>query len=225
MSRGSSTTQTTWVSRRPSAQMEHSPPSATLKQRSQNDTRSFTSVMARASRLASSFDSFSRWKAMRWADLGPTPGRRPSSSMRSWTGPAYTGLLAAEQAAQAAELAHGRLLELQHLGGGVVEGGQHQVLEHLDVVGVDGVGTDGDRLELAGAVHGDLHRAAARRPLDHLFGRLGLAGDQLLLHLLGLGQELVEVDAAFHGHGPEATGRPPRPRGTPRRCGRPRCGR
>ena len=39
--------------------------------------------------------SLSRWKAMRWADLGPTPGRRPSSSMRSWTGPAYTATAAA----------------------------------------------------------------------------------------------------------------------------------
>ena len=28
---------------------------------------------------------------MRWADFGPIPGNRPSSSMRSWTGPSYTG--------------------------------------------------------------------------------------------------------------------------------------
>src|SRR5271157_1681548 len=28
---------------------------------------------------------------MRWADFGPMPGRRPSSSIRSWTGAAYIG--------------------------------------------------------------------------------------------------------------------------------------
>ena len=28
---------------------------------------------------------------MRWALLGPTPGSLPSSSMRSWTAPSYTG--------------------------------------------------------------------------------------------------------------------------------------
>src|SRR5215471_8719836 len=27
---------------------------------------------------------------MRWAPLGPTPGRRPSSSMRFWMTPSYT---------------------------------------------------------------------------------------------------------------------------------------
>ena len=32
----------------------------------------------------------SRWKAIRWAPLGPTPGSRPSSSIRSWRTPSYT---------------------------------------------------------------------------------------------------------------------------------------
>src|SRR5690606_39733252 len=30
------------------------------------------------------------WKALRWAQLGPTPGSEPSSSIRSWTIPSYT---------------------------------------------------------------------------------------------------------------------------------------
>ena len=71
-----------------SAQMPHSSPSLMLKHRWHHATRSLASAMARARRRASSLDSFSRWKAMRWADLGPMPGSRPSSSMRSWTGPA-----------------------------------------------------------------------------------------------------------------------------------------
>ena len=38
--------------------------------------------MASASWLTSSGAAFRRWKAIRCADLGPTPGRRRSSSMR-----------------------------------------------------------------------------------------------------------------------------------------------
>ena len=44
-------------------------------------TLALASFMASASFKASCSDAFSRWKAMRWADLGPMPGRRPSSSM------------------------------------------------------------------------------------------------------------------------------------------------
>src|ERR671932_300036 len=50
--------------------------------------------MALARRLASSAGRRSKWKAIRWADFGPIPGSRPSSSTRSWTGPSYTCLLA-----------------------------------------------------------------------------------------------------------------------------------
>src|SRR5204862_6440092 len=124
-------------------------PSDRLKQRSHHATRSLASVIERASRAASSLDSLSRWKAMRCADLGPTPGRRPSSSMRSWTGPAYkvrgrasaAGSAAAEQAAK---IAHGLLVQLAHRGDRVSDGGQDQVLEHLDVGGVDHFRVDGD---------------------------------------------------------------------------------
>src|SRR5205807_2189551 len=150
MSRGSSTTHTTVASRRSSAQMEHCGPSEMLKQRAQKVMRSFTSVMERASRTASSFGSFRRWNAMRWADFGPTPGSRPSSSIRSWTGPAYKPLLrgsgaggasTAEQPAEAAthaEATHGLLVDVVDLGQGVVQGGQHEILQHGHVVGIDG---------------------------------------------------------------------------------------
>src|SRR5437660_441913 len=79
MSRGSSTTQTKVGSRLLSVHSSHSSPSDTLKQRVQKRMRSFTAEMAAASRRASSGDSLRRWKAMRCADLGPMPGRRPSS--------------------------------------------------------------------------------------------------------------------------------------------------
>ena len=90
MSRGSSTTQMTSGSRRSSLQTAHSAPdSATLKQISHSVVRSLTAMMASASRRASSPGTFKMWKAMRWADFGPMPGRRPSSSMRERSGPVY----------------------------------------------------------------------------------------------------------------------------------------
>ena len=49
----------------------------------QNLTRSFTVVMASTSRFMSCGSASRMWKASRWADLGPTPGRRPSSSISS----------------------------------------------------------------------------------------------------------------------------------------------
>src|SRR6266700_7836327 len=111
---------------------------------------------------------------MRWADLGPTPGRRPSWSISSWTWPAYKRLgHLPEEPAEAAhvEAAHGLLREVVDLADGVVDGGEHQVFEHGDVVGIDGVGVDGDRPELHAAGDGDLHHAAARMTLDDLLGR------------------------------------------------------
>src|SRR5918996_1462719 len=46
--------------------------------------------MASASRLASWEAVLTMWNASRWADFGPMPGRRFSSSTRSWIGPSYT---------------------------------------------------------------------------------------------------------------------------------------
>jgi len=41
-------------------------------------------------RVTSADSAASRWNAIRWAPLGPTPGSRPSSSMRFWMTPSYT---------------------------------------------------------------------------------------------------------------------------------------
>ena len=51
-----------------------------------------SAATASASRPASSFGTLSRWNAMRWADLGPTPGRRRSSSTRRARGAGYSAM-------------------------------------------------------------------------------------------------------------------------------------
>src|SRR3954453_17593099 len=105
---------------------------------------------------------------MRWALLGPTPGSRPSSSMRSWTAPSYTvgvpsdervrGLEARQAEAAAAgaagQRAHGLRGELVGRALRVADGGDDEVLQRLEVVGVDGGRRDGQRGQLARAGHG-----------------------------------------------------------------------
>ena len=61
-------------------------------------------VQRAASRSTSAGSAASRWNAMRCALLGPTPGSRPSSSIRSWTAPSYTRVRPSEAGqAEAAE--------------------------------------------------------------------------------------------------------------------------
>src|SRR5690606_13926659 len=87
---GSSTTQMTDVERRGSRQTWHCSCWATFPQTSQKRTRALTSLITWTRRATFSGSSARRWNAMRWALLGPTPGSRPSSSIRSWTAPSYT---------------------------------------------------------------------------------------------------------------------------------------
>ena len=89
-----------------------------------------------------------------------------------------------------------RALHLAHLGHGVVQGGQHQVLRHLDVGGVDDLGVDGDRREVAAARDADLHHAAARHAFEDGGRGLGLRLHQLLLHLAGEVEQRAEVEPA-----------------------------
>src|SRR5579875_2227002 len=131
--------------------MRHTSDSATLPQTLQN----FTSLLTRSSVLASRSTSVgsvaSRWKAMRCALFGPTPGSRPSSSIRSWTAPSYMD--DSERQAHAAETSGERThLFVRELGGGpvrVAHGGHDEVLQGFDVVGIDGLGIDGQRHQLA----------------------------------------------------------------------------
>src|SRR3978361_689924 len=189
---GSSTTQMTSSVRRGSRQIRHCSPSATLKQVTQNRTSASTRCSAATSRTTSADSAASRWKAMRCALLGPTPGRRPSSSMRSWTAPSYTVLLRggptvrrpggeeARRTQTAAEAAGHRA----HGGGGelvdgalrVPQGGDDEVLQRLDVVGVDGGGTDGDGDDVTAAGEGGGDQASAGRAGDLGVGQLLLRG-------------------------------------------------
>src|ERR1700760_1665279 len=104
---------------------------------------------------------------MRWALFGPTPGSRPSSSIRSWTAPSYTVFLcsedvgrrglqagepqpAAEAAGEGTHPAGGQLVSRTL---GVADGGDDEVLQRLEVVGVDGGRRDGERGEFSAARH------------------------------------------------------------------------
>ena len=73
------------------------------------------------------------------------------------------------------------------------DGGDHEVLEHLDVVGIDGAGIDLDRLQVAVAGDGGGDHAAAGGA-GHLGRRdLGLRLLHRGLHLLHLPQHLLLV--------------------------------
>src|SRR3954454_12987155 len=211
----SSTTHSTLWSRRGSRQMRHSSSSETLKQVAQNLTRCFTSRSTSASRRTSAGSAWSRWNAIRWAPLGPTPGRRPSSSMRSWTMPSYKrGDLPAQTGqATAAETGHAATGERAEsaagqgvgLGLGVAVGGHDQVTEVAQVVvarAVEAARLDGDGLELADAVEGDRDSPAADHPLDPRLAQALLGALELLLHLLRLGQETLQVEATGLTAGP-----------------------
>ena len=89
---------------------------------------------------------------------------------------------------------------LQLLGGAqrLVGGGEDHVLQELGVVGIDGLGSDRDRLdhEVAGDLDGD--HAAAGRGLDLLVLELLLGGHHVRLHLLDLLEHLLHVGRLRH---------------------------
>src|SRR5688572_2462237 len=180
---GSSTTQSTSLLRRVSRQTRHCSDSATLKQVVQKRTSSLTLRRESASRFTSAGSADRTWKAIRWALFGPTPGSRPNSSIRSWMAPSYTG--SEPRKGQAAGgRTHLLLGELTLRLGRVVDRGEHQVLEGLDIIRVDGLGIDPHRLELTqpGDHHGDEATAGGAGQLGR--GQLGLRLSDLLLHLL-----------------------------------------
>src|SRR3954469_8091582 len=170
---GSSTTQMVSGERRGSRQMRHCGSCATFPQISQNRTRSLTSVSASASRRTSAGSADSRWNAMRWALLGPTPGSRPSSSIRSWTAPSYTSEARQTHATHArGERAELVLRHRLGLGRRVTNSGDDEVLQGLDVVGVDDRGRELDAQQLAGAGDGRLGQPAGRLAGDLQLGQL-----------------------------------------------------
>src|SRR5438067_901257 len=76
-----------------------------------------------------------------------------------------------------------------------VHGGHDEILEHGDVVRVDDLGIDLHLEELALAVRGDHHHAAARSAGHFLLRQLLLGALHLLLELLVLLEQRVEIDA------------------------------
>src|SRR3954470_7054621 len=157
---GSSTTQRIARSRRGSRQIRHCSSADTLPQTTQNRTFSLTSLSACTRRRTSSGSDCRMWKAIRWALFGPTPGSRPSSSIRSWTTPSYTVFLfgvgwseagEAETAAAtetAGERAHGARSELVGRALGITDGGDDEILQRLEVVRVHRRGGDRHRDEI-----------------------------------------------------------------------------
>src|SRR3954467_10935374 len=219
---GSSTTQMTSSDRRGSRQMRHCSPSATLKQVVQKRTSSCTRVSAATSRPTSADSAASRWKAIRWALLGPTPGNRPSSSIRAWTAPSYTVFLeffvgrvgpaplvgwvwsepgGTEAPGGSGEGAHRLGGEFVPPSLGVPDGGDDQVLQRLEVVRVDGGGRDREPGQLTAAGHGRNDQFAARGTGDFGVRELLLGCDQLLLHLLRLLEQLRHVWLTSGEHG------------------------
>src|SRR4051794_33192691 len=118
---------------------------------------------ARESTWAPSRSCCSRWKAMREADLTPTPGRRRSASISAWReGSAKSSEGELHPRGQArGELAHLFLAGLFGLAHRGVEGRGHEVFQHVLVLAQQ-AGVDGHALDVVLAGHDDLHEAGAR---------------------------------------------------------------
>src|SRR5688572_25212948 len=180
------------ASRRGAAQISHSSPSVSMRQRRQCTTPVTASSSARASARPPSRLRSSRWKAIRWADFGPTPGSTRRASMgRASPGEYFTAAPSERELHARRELhaAHGAGHVLLHgfadAPRRVVAGRGHEVLEHL-AVGARDRRVELDAPHFVAPVHDDLHHAAA-----------GLAGDleraELLLRLLHVFLQLLRL--------------------------------
>ena len=78
----------------------------------------------------------------------------------------------------------------------VADRGEHEVFEHLDVFGVDDLGRDPHRLQLARAGDDHLHHPATRRSLDRGLRERLLRRGHVGLHLLDLLHHLVDSAGA-----------------------------
>src|SRR5262245_13204905 len=122
---------------------------------------------------------------MRCALFGPTPGSRPSSSIRSWRAPSYTSEAGQSHGAEATrEGAHLLLGQRARAVVRVPERDHHEILERLDVVRVNDRPVDLDGENVSATVQSHRDEAAAGRPGHLGLGKLLLGGDHLLLHLL-----------------------------------------
>ncbi len=207
-SAGVSTTQSWLRSRRGSRQVGQTSSSVKVWHSVQWRTPLTAACSAPASNCAPSRSCCSRWKAMRWADFTPTPGRRRSACTRfsrEWlSATARAGsereLHARGQARHAGrELAHLLVRGFLGLAHGGVEGGGHQVFEHVLVVG-EQAGVDGDALDVVLAGHDDLDQARAGLAGDLDVGEFVLRLLEVVLHGLGLLHQAGELSFVEHGN-------------------------
>src|SRR6056297_926015 len=197
-SAGISTIQSWLASREASRHTGQTGSSENIRQRSHLPMPATASARAADNRPAPSGSRSSRWKAMRWADFCPTPGRQRRVSM-SWTSSGeYTMGESTERQLHPRRQAHtrgeaGHLLpgRLLHPPDGIVHGRRDEVLEHLPVV-ADKLVVDLDSPHLVPAIHADLDHAGTGLA-GHLDARqLLLSLLHLLLHLLRLLHQLAE---------------------------------
>ena len=97
------------------------------------------------------------------------------------------------------EAAHALGLALLSLSQALTHSRDDEILEHLDVVGIDDTGIDRHRLEMAGSGDDRLHHPAPSRPLDGLGCQRFLGRGHLGLHLLHLLHHLVHLLLVGHG--------------------------
>src|SRR5437660_4495033 len=139
------------------------------------------------------------------------PGKRPSSSMRSWTTPSYTDALllarrwqAGQAATYGAKATRHRAHRIRLLIGRfclrIAYGRKDQISQGVDVAGVNGCGVDVDGDHVARARCGDLDQTAAGASLDSGIRELLLRGLELLLHGLRLLEQLLKVGLATGKH-------------------------
>src|SRR5271154_789395 len=148
-----------------------------LLQTEQRRSLAFNSRTATARASASAAGERRMWKASRCALLAPIPGSLRSSSINCDIGSANRdkwflcfGSLTLDKSWRKVQstqhTGEARLHRFVHAAAGVVDGGDDEVFEHLDVGGVSAQSqhsrwVDGELLDLLLSVHADADRASA----------------------------------------------------------------
>src|SRR5688572_11330797 len=176
---GSSTTHRRPASRPGSPQIRQGSASVMLKQCEQWTIRALRSARASASSRTAATGCFRKWNARRWAVLGPMPGSRSSASSSRETAGGWAATRPLHQAGKlraeaAGDLGHLARHQLARLPERLVGGGQHEILQHLGVVGGDHLAIDPDGEELLVAVGLYDHHPATGRGLHLLLADLFL---------------------------------------------------
>ena len=80
-----------------------------------------------------------------------------------------------------------------HVLSGVIKCPDDQILKGLHIAGIDHARVDTDSHDLSVTIEGDLHQATTGLTLRLGFGNLLLGHQQVLLHVLGLGQGGLQI--------------------------------